>query len=140
MDDLSMQTMAAAVTPALGPQATGAVTPGQPDPAEARVFAGHMRGDDAATALPQGAARVTGVQDGLPAMLHSLAGSARGRPVEEIQRSMLAAIDPSDPAGTMVAVTNLSIEASATLSRLHLSTSLASAATSVFSTLLKNQQ
>jgi hypothetical protein len=138
MEDLTTQAMAAPVAQAAGPQAAGASTAA--DPAEALAFAQHMRAGEPGAATPLQAPTVTGVQGGLPTMLQSLAGQAQTRPVEDIQRSMLAAVDPNDPVRTMVTVANLSMEATASMSRLHLSTSLASAATSLFGTLLKNQQ
>jgi hypothetical protein len=116
------------------PGTAGAASPALANPAEARLFAGHMQ-----TEAPAQAAHVTG-STAVPALLQSLANQMQARPVEDIQRSMLAAIDPEDPAKTMVAMTNFSMEATASMSRLHLCSSLASAATSLFGTLLKNQQ
>lgn len=128
-DSLTQITAQAAV-----PGAPGALPVARPDPAEAQVFAGHMQAGG-----PAQAAHVAG-RSTVPALLQTLADQMHARPVEDIQRSMLAAIDPEDPARTMVAMTNLSMEATASMSRLHLCTSLASAATSLFGTLLKNQQ
>jgi hypothetical protein len=120
------------------PGTAGAASPALANPAEARLFAGHMQTDGLAEG-PAQAAHVTG-STAVPALLQSLANQMQARPVEDIQRSMLAAIDPEDPAKTMVAMTNFSMEATASMSRLHLCSSLASAATSLFGTLLKNQQ
>ena len=62
------------------------------------------------------------------------------RSFEEIRRSMLQSYDPHDPIGSMFAITSNAMEAQALFSKLHISTSLASAATSLFGNLLKNQQ
>lgn len=133
-DSLTQITAQAAV-----PGAAGAAPVARPDPAEAQVFASHMQAGSGQAEGPAQAAHVAG-RSTVPALLQTLADQMHARPVEDIQRSMLAAIDPEDPARTMVAMTNLSMEATASMSRLHLCTSLASAATSLFGTLLKNQQ
>jgi len=136
-DSLTQITAQAAV-----PGAAGAAPMARPDPAEAQMFAGHMQAGGQAGGQAEGPAQAAHVagRSTVPALLQTLADQMHARPMEDIQRSMLASIDPEDPAKTMVAMTNLSMEATASMSRLHLCSSLASAATSLFGTLLKNQQ
>jgi hypothetical protein len=62
------------------------------------------------------------------------------RSLQEMRASMLASVDLSDPIGTMFALTDHSLEAHAMFAKLHISSGLASAATNLFGTLLKNQQ
>lgn len=62
------------------------------------------------------------------------------RSLQEMRSSMLASVDLRDPIGTMFALTDHSLEAHAMFARLHISSGLASAATNLFGTLLKNQQ
>jgi hypothetical protein len=108
-------------------------TPAQLDPAETRMFANMMQGGPVPTGASRGA-----LGDAAMAVAAQLGGQVRS--VEDMRRSMLAAIDTTDPFKTLVAVTDHAIEAQMTFSRLHMSTALASAATNLFGTLLKNQQ
>jgi hypothetical protein len=62
------------------------------------------------------------------------------RSLQDMRSSMLASVDLRDPIGTMFALTDHSLEAHAMFARLHISSGLASAATNLFGTLLKNQQ
>jgi hypothetical protein len=123
---------------AVTPQAAAGTAPqaqAKPDPHEARQFAELMQGTPTVAAKPDGIAHSLG--ETAQAYARQLSS---GRSVEEIRHSMLAAIDPNDPVKTMFAMTDLSMEAQATFSKLHIATGLASAATSLFGTLLKNQQ
>ena len=78
------------------------------------------------------------LQDAASSLAAQLGGNARS--LEEIRASMLHSIDLRDPIRTMFVLTDTAMEAQATFTRLHISSSLASAATSLFGTLLKNQQ
>jgi hypothetical protein len=53
---------------------------------------------------------------------------------------MLQSFDAGDPIKSMFAMTSNAMEAQMLFSKLHISTSLASAASSLFGNLLKNQQ
>jgi hypothetical protein len=125
--------LAAANVIAGAPNATGPSVPIQADPAEARMFATLMQGQGStSTSGPPGA--YSDIAASLSAQLND------SRSFEEIRRSMLQAYDPHDPIGSMFAMTSNAMEAQALFSKLHISTSLASAATSLFGNLLKNQQ
>lgn len=104
------------------------------DPGETRMFANMMQG----AALPAPGGGSGTLRDAAMAYAAQLSGNVRS--YEEMRRSMLQSIDLSDPIKTMFALTDHSMEAHSTFARLHISTGLASAATSLFSTLLKNQQ
>ncbi len=107
----------------------------KPDPQEAHQFAELMQGNPTAVAQPGSTTHALG--EAAQAYARQLSS---GRSVDEMRQSMLAAIDPNDPIKTMYAMTDLSMEAQTTFSKLHIATGLASAATSLFGTLLKNQQ
>ncbi|NRF69419.1 hypothetical protein HLB44_20675 [Aquincola sp. S2] len=119
--------------------AAGALAPHEPaDPQQARRFAQLL-------AAPAGgsAAAAAGATD--PAALREIAQVfgqqlEASRTLQEMRSSMLASVDLRDPIGTMFALTDHSLEAHAMFARLHISSGLASAATSLFGTLLKNQQ
>jgi hypothetical protein len=78
------------------------------------------------------------LQDAVGGLAAQLGGNVRS--IEEIRSSLLHSIDLRDPIRTMFVLTDTAMEAQATFTRLHISSSLASAATSLFGTLLKNQQ
>jgi len=127
---------------AASPNAAASVAPATPtqpplDPGETRVFAHMMMGGGA---LPGGAVAggASPIRDAAMAYAAQLSGNHRS--LEELRSGMLAAYDPSDPVKTMFAMTDLSMQAQTTFAKLHISTGLASAATSLFGTLLKNQQ
>ncbi len=112
----------------------GAASPAvQADPADARMFATLMKGQ---AATPTGGP--PGTFNDITASLSAQLNDSRS--FDEIRRSMLQAYDPHDPIGSMFAMTSNAMEAQALFSKLHISTSLASAATSLFGNLLKNQQ
>jgi hypothetical protein len=111
----------------------GAQTAKQPDPAETRTFATLMHG--VPTSVSQGPSSLS---DAARAYAAQLSGNVRSH--EEIRRSMLESIDLNDPIKTMFVMTDHSLQAHSMFTRLHVSTGLANAATSLFGTLLKNQQ
>lgn len=122
-----------AVLAASAPQAAAATTPPTThfEPADTHMFATLMQGapalDPAATPTPGEVA-------------HSLAAEfGNTRSFDEIRASMLKAYDPSDPIKSMFTVASDGMEAQMLFSRLHIATSLASSATSLFGSLLKNQ-
>ncbi|HWP19165.1 MAG TPA: hypothetical protein VNO84_08550 [Burkholderiaceae bacterium] len=127
-------TSAASSAPAAAPTPQAHGGPSRFDPAETRMFAHMMQGVPAppATSAPHA------LRDAAMAYAAQLTGNVRS--YEEMRRSMLEAIDLRDPIKTMFALTDHSMEAHMTFAKLHISTGLASAATSLFSTLLKNQQ
>jgi len=126
----------ALATPAADVAATGAQqgAPAQHrlDPVETRMFARMMQGAPPAASAP------ATLRDAAMAYASQLTGNTRS--YEEMRRSMLESIDLSDPIKTMFALTDQSMQAHMMFARLHISTGLASAATSLFGTLLKNQQ
>ena len=122
-----------AVLAASAPQAAAAATPPTThfEAADTRMFATLMQGepalDPAATPTPGDIA-------------HSLAAEfGNTRSFDEIRASMLKAYDPGDPIKSMFTVASDGMEAQMLFSRLHIATSLASSATSLFGSLLKNQ-
>lgn len=104
------------------------------DPGETRMFANMMQG------APQTAAAgaSTGLHDTAMAYAQQLGGNVNS--YEDMRRGMLSSIDLSDPIKTMFVMTDYSMQAHTMFAKLHISTGLASAATSLFGTLLKNQQ
>lgn len=107
-----------------------------PDPAETKMFANMMQGG-----VPHAAGSAAGpgsLRDAAMAYAAQFSGNVRS--YEEMRRSMLESIDMSDPIQTMFAMTDHSMQAHTMFAKLHISTGLASAATSLFGTLLKNQQ
>ena len=120
--------LAAATTPQA---AATSAPPARLEPADTRMFATLMQGqpalDPSATPTPGDIA-------------HSFAaefGSTRS--FEDIRSSMLKAYDPRDPIKSMFTVASDGMEAQMLFSKLHIATSLASSATSLFGNLLKNQ-
>jgi len=103
------------------------------DPAETRMFARLMQG-----AAPVESTGPGTLRDAAMAYASQLTGNSRS--YEEIRRGMLESIDLSDPIKTMFALTDQSMQAHMMFAKLHISTGLASAATSLFGTLLRNQQ
>lgn len=127
-----------AVSPALAASSVRTTPTGaQLDTGETRVFAEMMM---SRAALPHASVRVGTNTVCDAAMAHAGQLLGHGRSIEELRHGMLASMDPSDPVKTMFAMTDLSMQAQATFSKLHIATGLASAATSLFGTLLKNQQ
>ena len=126
-------------TPALNaaaPAAAGPLAPHEPaNPADAQRFA-QMLSAPSFTTSP-GVAPPGSLMEGLQALSQELGQS---RSLQEMRSSMLASVDLRDPIGTMFALTDHSLEAHAMFARLHISSGLASAATNLFGTLLKNQQ
>lgn len=123
---------AASAPPAeIAGRAAQAAAPARFDAADTRTFAALMQGGAAA---PGGAA----IGDAARSLAAQFSGNVRS--YDELRHSMLAAIDLSDPIKTMFVMTDHAMEAHMLFARLHISTGLASAATSLFGTLLKNQQ
>jgi hypothetical protein len=120
-------------TGATGAQAPPTAT--QPAPAETRMFATLMQG------APASASAASTAPGAFGAVSTSFVEQwSNTRSFEDIRRSMLQSYDPSDPIKSMFEVTSNSMEAQMLFSKLHLSTSLASATSSLFGNLLKNQQ
>ena len=122
-----------AVLAASAPQPAAATARPTPhfEAADTRMFATLMQGapalDPAATPTPGDIAHSFAAQFG------------NTRSFDEIRASMLKAYDPSDPIKSMFTVASDGMEAQMLFSRLHIATSLASSATSLFGSLLKNQ-
>jgi hypothetical protein len=109
-------------------------SPQQLDPADTRMFANLMQG----VTPPAGSAGPGALRDAAMAYAAQLSGNVSS--YEEMRRSMLQSIDLADPIKSMFALTDHSMQAHMMFAKLHISTGLASAATSLFGTLLKNQQ
>ena len=124
----------AATTAALHAPATTGPAPGAATPTETRSFAELMQGPPGASAH----AHADGLADGARSLAARFGDNLRT--FEDMRHSMLQSVDLRDPIKTMFAMTDHAIEANMMFTKLHLSTSLASSATSLFSTLLKNQQ
>ncbi|ADU39137.1 hypothetical protein [Variovorax paradoxus] len=136
MTDPTVAAAAGAAPPEMtGPAAQQAANPARFDPAETRTFANMMQ------AGPQGAAAVSSpsaLGDAAKAMAAQMSGNNRS--FEDMQKSLLASVDFNDPIGTMFAMTDHQMEMQMFFTKIHFSSSMASAATNVFGTLLKNQQ
>lgn len=130
---------AASAAAKLVDQSAHAEMPIGQDRVEARAFADVMDGNESGYTYPASSVRT-------PDALHRAAQSLTARygsdyrTFDDIRASMVQSVDFQNPIRTMFAMANLSIEAQASFTRLHLSSSLASAATSLFGNLLKNQQ
>lgn len=131
-DPIAVGAVGAAAPTASSSSAAGAQNAKLPDPSETRAFAKLMQGVPASVSQPNS------LGDAARAYAAQLSGNVRSH--EEIRRSMLESIDLSDPIKTMFVLTDHSLQAHAMFTRLHVSTGLANAATSLFGTLLKNQQ
>ncbi|AKJ32081.1 hypothetical protein [Caldimonas brevitalea] len=106
------------------------------DPAETQLFANMMQGVPTTPVSANTGPSALG--DAAKAVAAQFSGNVRS--YEEMRRSMLESIDLSDPVKTMFVLTDHSMQAHTMFAKLHISTGLASAATSLFGTLLKNQQ
>lgn len=104
-------------------------------PSETKMFATLMKG---ATALTPSAAGTPGAFGNVSTSFVEQWSNTRS--FEDIRHSMLQSFDVGDPIRSMFAMTSNAMEAQMLFSKLHISTSLASAATSLFGNLLKNQQ
>lgn len=138
MSDPTVAAAAGAVPPAemTGPAAQQASNPARFDPAETRTFANMMQ------AGPNGAAAAasspSALGDAAKAMAAQMSGNNRS--FEDMRKSLFESVDFNDPIGTMFAMTDHQMEMQMFFTKMHFSSSLASAATNVFGTLLKNQQ
>lgn len=106
------------------------------DPAETKLFANMMQGVQVPPIPVGGGPSALG--DAAKAIAAQLTGNVRS--YDEMRRSMLESMDLSDPIKTMFMLTDHTMEAHTMFAKLHISTGLASAATGLFGTLLKNQQ
>jgi len=138
IDPIAQSTAVAPAAPGSAAAATAVANATQPPaalpPAETRMFATLMQGSGSAAAAAPSSSAFSDVA----ASLGNQFGKTRS--FEEIRHSMLNSFDPSDPIKSMFAMTSDGMEAHMLFARLHISTSLASAATSLFGSLLKNQQ
>jgi len=136
IDPIVNATAAAASAPgsaaASAPTAAATASAQPAPPAETRMFATLMQGSGAA--VPANGSAFSDMAASLGSSLN------RTRSFEEIRHSMLSSYDPSDPIKSMFVMTSDGMEAQMLFTKLHISTSLASAATSLFGSLLKNQQ
>ena len=124
----------ATVAPAaLATASPSAATPAplQLQPADTRMFASMMRGEDLAAPAMPGASG--------DAVKSFAAQFEDTRSFEEIRTSMLQSYDPHDPIKSMFTMASNGMEAQMLFSKLHIATSLASSAISLFGSLLKNQ-
>jgi hypothetical protein len=120
------------------PAALAAASPAAPnaspvplEPADTRMFASMMRSED--LAAPAGPSMPANAAQSFAAQFDNT------RSFEEIRTSMLQSYDPRDPIKSMFTMASNGMEAQMLFSKLHIATSLASAATSLFGSLLKNQ-
>ena len=104
------------------------------EPGETRMFANMMQGAQP----PSGTAAPSAIGDAAKSLAAQLSGNVRS--IEDMRKSMLESIDFADPIKTMFVMTDHAMEANMMFARMHISTGLASAATSLFGSLLKNQQ
>ena len=125
--------IATAAPAALATASPSATTqaPLQLEPADTRMFASMMRSEDLAAPGAPGASR--------DAVKSFAAQFEDMRSFEEIRTSMLQSYDPHDPIKSMFTMASNGMEAQMLFSKLHIATSLASSATSLFGSLLKNQ-
>jgi hypothetical protein len=135
-DPIALTTVAAqAAAPGSAAAATTASPAAALPPAETQMFATLMKG---ATGIAPSAA---GTPGGFGTVSTSFVEQwSNTRSFEDIRHSMLQSFDAGDPIKSMFAMTSNAMEAQMLFSKLHISTSLASAASSLFGNLLKNQQ
>ena len=110
------------------------VSPSRFEPGETRMFANMMQGMQP----PGGTTAPSAIGDAAKSLAAQLSGNVRS--IEDMRKSMLESIDFADPIKTMFMMTDHAMEANMMFARMHISTGLASAATSLFGSLLKNQQ
>ena len=125
--------IATAAPAALATASPSAATPAplQLEPADTKMFASMMRSEDLAAPAAPGASG--------DAVKSFAAQFEDTRSFEEIRTSMLQSYDPHDPIKSMFTMASNGMEAQMLFSKLHIATSLASSATSLFGSLLKNQ-
>ena len=125
--------IATAAPAALATASPSAATPApaQLEPADTKMFASMMRGEGLAAPAAPGASG--------DAVKSFAAQFEDTRSFEEIRTSMLQSYDPHDPIKSMFTMASNGMEAQMLFSKLHIATSLASSATSLFGSLLKNQ-
>ncbi len=123
---------AAEVSAAGGAAPTAAASSPALDPRDTKIFAALM--GPGTPAAPAGNSALPPAAAAIAAQLRDL------RSVDEIRRSLLESIDPSDPILSMWQLTDASAEVHAMFQKMHIATGLASAATGMVGLLLKNQQ
>jgi hypothetical protein len=133
-DPIALSTAAQPAQAAAGADAPGAVRQQAFDPVETRMFARMMQG---VNLPPPSVAAPSTMRDAAMSVVAQLSGNPT---IEDLRRGILASFDARDPIRTMVAMTDYSMQAHAMFTKLHIATGLASAATSLFGGLLKNQQ
>src|SRR5438552_2464387 len=123
-DPIALTTVAAqAAAPGSAAAATAASQAAALPPAETQMFATLMKG---ATGIAPSAA---GTPGGFGAVSTSFVEQwSNTRSFEDIRHSMLQSFDAGDPIKSMFAMTSNAMEAQMLFSKLHISTSLASAA------------
>lgn len=126
--------VAASAASANAAPAQQTVSPSLFEPGETRMFANMMQGVQA----PAGTSAPSAIGDAAKSLAAQLSGNVRS--MEDMRKSMLESIDFADPIKTMFVMTDHAMEANMMFARMHISTGLASAATSLFGSLLKNQQ
>jgi hypothetical protein len=126
--------LAAPTAQSAAPSTAQSAPPAALEPAETRLFATLMQGMPAASPSGGSSSAFSDVAASLSAQF------GKTRSFEDIRRSMLTSFDVHDPIKSMWMVTSSGMEAQMLFAKLHLSTSLATAAVSVFGNLLKNQQ
>jgi hypothetical protein len=134
-DPIALNTAAQPAQATAGAQAPGAAQQQAFDPVETRMFARMMQG---VNLPPPSVAAPSSMRDAAMSVVAQLSG--HNHSIDDLRRSMLESIDLRDPIRTMVAMTDHSMQAHAMFTKLHIATGLASAATSLFGGLLKNQQ
>ncbi|EJL73489.1 hypothetical protein PMI12_03463 [Variovorax sp. CF313] len=126
--------VAASTASANAAPAQHVTSPSHFEPGETRMFANMMQGVQA----PAGTSAPSAIGDAAKSLAAQLSGNVRS--MEDMRKSMLESIDFADPIKTMFVMTDHAMEANMMFARMHISTGLASAATSLFGSLLKNQQ
>lgn len=114
-------------------QAPSALSTPPAEPAQARVFAALMNGEPSPVASMGSHSNVLG------AVAMNWAESLAKHPTpHEMHRSLMDLFDPNDLIKTQILMTEQSFHVTAAFTKLHIASNLASAATSLFGSLLKN--
>ncbi len=126
--------LATAATPHDAAASAPLSTPRAADPVESRMFFSMVQGG----AQPDTPAGPTDLRSAVVSYAQQING--KGPSIDEVRHSMMEAVDSSDPIKTLYMLTDHSAQLQTMFTKLHIATGLASAATSVFGNLLKNQQ
>ena len=108
--------------------------PAAQDPQRAAQFAQHMSGDAAGGTRQSLAALEQATTKLFSPAEHGTSGLLAG-----LENSLLTTVTPQDFLRATIAASNVSIHVSMSMMKFHLSSSLGSAVTSLFGTLLKNR-